>query len=144
MDQKQCLAITFNQEIPRSLLRGYLAKGRGGRNRGVSPTMPFRLIPRSLLRGGFIHPPHVAVGVKKVVVDHGSRTRVTTGKPDTAYRLRLRDRDRERRLFPRVDERTCQPRRPPRTRARFDSFDGDRGPHVQRADLESVTRCPRG
>src|SRR6476660_7732254 len=44
----------FNQEIPRSLLRGYLAKGRGGRNRGVSPTMPFRLIPRSLLRGGFI------------------------------------------------------------------------------------------
>jgi len=44
----------FNQEIPRSLLRGYLAKGRGGRNRGVSPTRPFRLIPRSLLRGGFI------------------------------------------------------------------------------------------
>src|SRR5436305_3196245 len=48
------LVETFNQEIPRSLLRGYLAKGRGGRNRGVSPTMPFRLIPRSLLRGGFI------------------------------------------------------------------------------------------
>ena len=43
----------INQEIPRSLLRGYLAKGRGGRNRGVSPTRPFRLIPRSLLRGGF-------------------------------------------------------------------------------------------
>src|SRR5438552_19103078 len=48
-------AKNVNQEIPRSLLRGYLAKGRGGRNRGVSPTMPFRLIPRSLLRGGFMH-----------------------------------------------------------------------------------------
>src|SRR6476660_9073351 len=53
----------FNQEIPRSLLRGYLAKGRGGRNRGVSPTMPFRLIPRSLLRGGFIlHAAGIDVG----------------------------------------------------------------------------------
>src|SRR5262249_7156859 len=31
----------------------------------------------------------------KVVVDQGSRTRVTIGKPDTAYRLRLRDRYRE-------------------------------------------------
>ena len=43
----------------------------------------------------FDHPPHVAFGVKKVVIDQGSRSRVTTGKPDTAYRLRLCDRDRE-------------------------------------------------
>ena len=30
-------------------------KGKSVRNRGVSQTMPFLVIPRSLLRGGFIH-----------------------------------------------------------------------------------------
>ena len=56
-------AFYFNQEIPRSLLRGYLAKGRGGRHRGVSPTRPFRLIPRSLLRGGFIFSGVIVAGM---------------------------------------------------------------------------------
>jgi hypothetical protein len=31
-------------------------KGKSVRNRGVSQTMPFLVIPRSLLRGGFIRP----------------------------------------------------------------------------------------
>jgi hypothetical protein len=35
-------------------------KGKSVRNRGVSQTMPFLVIPRSLLRGGFILPPSPA------------------------------------------------------------------------------------
>ena len=45
---------TVNQEIPRSLLPRLPCKGKSVRNRGVSRTMPFLVIPRSLLRGVFI------------------------------------------------------------------------------------------
>ena len=39
-------AFYFNQEIPRSLLRGYLAKGRGGRHQGDRTNLII-LLPRS-------------------------------------------------------------------------------------------------
>jgi hypothetical protein len=40
-------------------------KGKSVRNRGVSQTMPFLVIPRSKLRGGFITPLRIAVGCQK-------------------------------------------------------------------------------
>jgi hypothetical protein len=41
-------------------------KGKSVRNRGVSQTMPFLVIPRSLLRGGFITP-NPAMQAERVV-----------------------------------------------------------------------------
>src|SRR2546422_907605 len=46
------------------------------RNRGVSSPMPFLLIPRSLLRGGFIlvkHRPVIPLGLRPVVDQHIGR-----------------------------------------------------------------------
>src|SRR5439155_23327591 len=41
------------------IAQGLPYKGKSMRNRDVSPPMPFLLIPRSLLRGGFILPGYV-------------------------------------------------------------------------------------
>src|SRR6266542_4764108 len=45
---------TFNSGDSPELAQGLPYKGKSMRNRGVSSPMPFLLIPRSLLRGGFI------------------------------------------------------------------------------------------
>src|SRR6266508_3556347 len=55
----QCLHIapsgrTFQSGDSPELAQGLPYKGKSMRNRGVSSPMPFLLIPRSLLRGGFI------------------------------------------------------------------------------------------
>src|SRR5262252_8953701 len=43
-------------------------KGKSVRNRGVSQTMPFLVIPRSLLRGGFINMLAVILGYTELAL----------------------------------------------------------------------------
>jgi len=51
-----CMRAVLNSGDSPELAQGLPYKGKSMRNRGVSSPMPFLLIPRSLLRGGFISP----------------------------------------------------------------------------------------
>src|SRR5438270_2080168 len=76
-------------------------KGKSVRNRGVSQTMPFLVIPRSLLRGGFIdNPTGAGFRVRMKVV---KESRAITGvvfevlktKERQAFDARLKDQEKQ-------------------------------------------------